>query len=364
MPTEVGVIDQQDYSSPDYSFYSDYDEFVNDTNGEVCSYENFSFVNVTISVLYYLIFIVGSLGNAFVILVMAFKERRRRRLVDTFVINLAFADLVFVFTLPFWAASASNNHHWIFGSVFCKVSSYIIAVNRYSSIFFLTCMSIDRYLAIVRLLDFKHIRTQKYAMKISFVIWVSSLLLAIPSAYFRKLDQLNMTYCREDTSSPFFRAFSLAAICLTFVLPVGIILLCYCSIFVRLREHFDHSKKTVHRRENSLKIVFTIVSAFIFSWLPFNIFKTIALYLQFDNVNLSCWTTVSRGLAIASCLAFVNSCVNPIIYAFLDRNFRQRTRRLFPCVFAGIGRRSSSFASGSTPTESSTVLKIHSPSFM
>ncbi|XP_072336455.1 probable G-protein coupled receptor 25 [Scyliorhinus torazame] len=361
MPTEFGVTEEQDYSLLVYSPDPESD-YVDDTDGAICPYENLPFVNITISLLYYLIFIVGSTGNMFVILVMMFKERRRRRLVDTFVINLAFADLVFVFTLPFWAVSASNNHLWAFGSAFCKISSYIVAVNRYSSVFFLTCMSIDRYLAIVKLLNFKHIRTQKYAATISLGIWLSSLLLAIPSAYFRKPDQSNMTYyCTEDTASPFLRAFNVTAINLTFVLPVATILFCYCSILAKLGEHYGHSNKSSQRRENSVKIVFAIVSAFILSWLPFNVLKSMALYLQFHNVDLSCWPLVSRGLAVASCLAFLNSCVNPIIYAFLDRNFRQRTRRMTSHVFAGLGKRSSSFGSGSTVTESSTALKVQSP---
>ncbi|XP_078053995.1 putative G-protein coupled receptor 25 [Mustelus asterias] len=355
MPTEVGVTESYTYHN--YSSYLE-DYYWDYIPEEICHYENLPFVNVAISVLYYLIFIVGSTGNMFVILVMMFKERRRRRLVDTFVINLALADLAFVFTLPFWAASASNNHLWTFGSAFCKLSSYIVAVNKYSSIFFLTCMSIDRYLAIVKLLNFRHIRTQKYAMTISLVIWFSSLLLAIPSGYFRKSDQVNMTYCIEDTDSPFLRTFNLTAINLTFVLPVIIILFCYCSILVSLAQHYGHSKKLTQRRENSLKIVFAIVSAFILSWLPFNVFKTMALYLQFHNADLSCWPVVSRGLAIASCIAFLNSCVNPIIYAFLDRNFRQRTSWMSAYVYAGLGRRRSRFSSGSAVTESSTVPKV------
>ncbi|XP_020367119.1 probable G-protein coupled receptor 25 [Rhincodon typus] len=360
MFTKVGVTEQHGYIFSEYAPYSEYDDYVDDTDGRICPPQNLHFLNIAISILYYLIFIVGSLGNIFVIIVMICKERRRKRLVDTFVINLAFADLIFVFTLPFWAASASSDHQWNFGSAFCKISSYIVAVNRYSSIFFLTCMSIDRYLAIVKLRDFKHIRTQKYAVTISLMIWVSSLLLAIPSAYFRKPDQLNVTQCREDTDSPFLRIFNLTAVSLTFVLPVIIILFCYCSILVKLRHHYGHSTKAIQRRENSLKIVFAIVSAFVLSWLPFNVFKTIALYLQFHNTDLSCWTVVSRGLAIASCIAFINSCVNPIIYAFLDRNFRQRTGWLTSYVFASLGKRSGSFGSGSTPSESSTVLRIQS----
>ncbi|XP_051891057.1 probable G-protein coupled receptor 25 [Pristis pectinata] len=356
MSTEEGSFNQ----SGDYSFFetsapSYY--YVDDINENICLHEELFSPNISISVLYYLIFVTGSLGNIFVILIMAFKEKRRRRLVDTFVINLAIADLIFVFSLPLWASSAGNNHQWTFGNELCKISSYIIAVNRYSSIFFLTCMSIDRYLAIVKMLDFKHIRTQNYAMKISSVVWITSMLLAIPSAYFRRLEQSNVIYCREDSNSRFYTGFNLIAICLTFVLPVVVILFCYCSILNRLRVHYDHSKKTLQRRENSLKIIFAIVSGFILSWLPFNVFKAISLCLKFNNIDLSCWTIVNHGLAIASCLAFINSCMNPIIYALLDRNFRLRTSRLSSCIFGNVRKRRNSFASLSIATESSTFAE-------
>ncbi|XP_069797848.1 probable G-protein coupled receptor 25 [Narcine bancroftii] len=327
-------------------------EFVDDLYENSCSYEESPLLNIFISVFYYLIFVIGSFGNIFVILIMVFKEKRRRRLVDTFVINLAIADLIFVFSLPLWAISAGNNYQWTFGNELCKISSYIIAVNRYSSIFFLTCMSIDRYLAIVKLLDFVHIRTQDYAMKISVVVWVTSMLLAIPSAYFKKLVHCNETYCKDDLTSRFNQGFSLIAICLTFALPVVVILFCYCSILNRLRGHYDHSKNSLQRRENTLKIIFAIVFGFILSWMPFNIFKAITLCLQFSDVG---WPIASYGLATASCLAFINSCMNPIIYAFLDRNFRLRARRLFSCIFGSIRKRGNSFGSVSMVTDSSTI---------
>ncbi|XP_072886312.1 probable G-protein coupled receptor 25 [Hemitrygon akajei] len=329
--------------------------YVDDINGDICYHENLPWANISISVLYYLIFLIGSLGNIFVIINMAFKEKKRRRLVDTFVINLAVADLIFVFSLPLWASSAGNNHHWTFGNELCKISSYIIAVNKYSSIFFLTCMSIDRYLAIVKMLDFKHLRTQNYAMTISFVIWFASMLLAIPSAYFRKLipAQDDEIRCTEDSDSYFYRGFYLFAICLTFILPVIVILFCYCSILNRLRVHYEYNNKVLQRRENSLKIIFAIVSGFVLSWLPFNIFKTISLCLEFSNVNMSCWAIVNHCLAIASCLAFVNSCMNPIIYAFLDRNFRLRAHRFLGCIFGNFRRRRNSIGSVSMATDSS-----------
>ncbi|XP_078276684.1 putative G-protein coupled receptor 25 [Rhinoraja longicauda] len=355
MPTEE-YFNQSDAYPSFETTDSDYD-YVDDINGHFCLYEELPLLNIWISVLYYVIFIVGSLGNVFVILIMSFKEKRRRRLVDSYVINLAIADLIFVFSLPLWGASAARGHQWSFGKDLCKLSSYIIAVNKYSNIFFLTCLSIDRYLSIVKQLDFKHIRTQNYSMKISVAVWVTSMVLAIPSAYFRQLHQLDATYCKEDSTSHFYRGFSLIVICLTFVLPIVVILFCYCSILDRLRDHYVHSKKPLQRRENSWKIILAIVSGFVLSWLPFNIFKAIDLSLQFKEVDPSCRAIISRGLAIASCLAFINSCMNPIIYALLDQNFRLRTSRLSTCVFGSLRKRSNSFGSQSIPTESSTFAE-------
>lgn len=361
MSTEEEYFSQTDAYPSFETTDLNYDDYVDDINGHFCPHGELPLLNILISVLYYVIFIVGSLGNVIVILIMSFKEKRRWRLVDTYVINLAIADLIFIFSLPLWGASAAHCHQWNFGNELCKLSSYIIAVNKYSNIFFLTCMSIDRYLTIVKQLDFKHVRTQNYSMKISVVVWVTSMLLAIPSAYFRQLHQLNATYCKEDSTSHFYRGFSLIVICPTFVLPIVVILFCYCSILNRLRDHYVHSKKLLQRRENSWKIILAIVSGFVLSWLPFNIFKAIDLCLQFKEVDPSWRVVVTRGLAIASCLAFINSCMNPIIYAFLDRNFRLRTSRLSTCVFGSVRKRSNSFGSMSIPTESSTFPESPKP---
>uniref|UniRef100_A0A4W3GH80 G protein-coupled receptor 25 n=1 Tax=Callorhinchus milii TaxID=7868 RepID=A0A4W3GH80_CALMI len=342
--------------------YYDYDYVDDDTEAVDCIHEFEPWANVSISAVYALIFIIGFFGNLFVIIVTSFKQTTRRP-VDTFVINLAVADLVFVLTLPFWIVSTGNNHDWIFGSEVCKISSYIIGVNRYSSIFFLTSMSVDRYLSIVKLLDFRHLRTQRHAIKICALIWIGSLVLAIPSAYFRKLILTNKSYCVDDKSSQFFRGFSLASICITFGLPVIIIVFCYCSILVRLRDHYDQAKKTFQRRENSLKIVVAIVLTFVLSWLPFNVLKAVDLYLQSEGIIPNCALSqaISQGLVIASCLAFVNSCMNPIIYISLDRHFRRRAACLANYFFRGTRSRASSISSTSAGSIA-TLKALRNPS--
>ncbi|XP_044031782.1 probable G-protein coupled receptor 25 [Siniperca chuatsi] len=293
--------------------------------------------NIFLPALYYLIFFTGFLGNLFVISVVGGKGRRGGRLVDTFVINLALADLIFVLTLPLWAISASQNGYWDFGpsgDLLCKLSSYIIAVNRFSNIFFLTCMSVDRYLAVVKLMDSRYLRSSGCIRTTCALVWLSSLVLGIPSLLYRSVQRsVNGLSCVENNNSPFFLGLSLTMALLTFVCPVLIIVLCYGTIIVHLNKHCvaAANPRAEARRRHSLKMVLSIIVAFVVSWLPFNIFKVIIIVSQLSNVDLSCDTQSwqSNGLLISCCLAFLNSCVNPAIYFCLDHHFRHRAEILY-----------------------------------
>lgn len=254
---------------------------------------------------------------------------------DTFVVNLALADLVFVFTLPLWAISASQNGNWNFGpagDLLCKLSSYIIAVNRFSNIFFLTCMSVDRYLAIVRLMDSKYLRSSRCIRATCAAVWAISLVLGIPSLVYRRVEPPgDEQSCVEDDGSAFFLGMSLTMALLTFVFPVLIIVLCYGTIIKHLEKHCTAAgnPRADARRRHSLKMVLCIIVAFIVSWLPFNIFKAIIIVSHISEADPSCVTWLRNGLELSCCLAFLNSCVNPFIYFLLDHHFRRRAAFLY-----------------------------------
>uniref|UniRef100_A0A8C1Y6J8 G protein-coupled receptor 25 n=1 Tax=Cyprinus carpio TaxID=7962 RepID=A0A8C1Y6J8_CYPCA len=281
--------------------------------------------DIYIPVLYFIMFFTGFSGNLFVIVVIGKRRKKNGRLVDTFVINLALADLVFVFTLPLWAVSAHYDE-WPFGETLCKISSFIIAVNRFSNIFFLTCMSVDRYLAVVRLMDSQFLRSSNCAQITCGVVWIISFFLGIPSLVYRQLK--DNTVCSEDLKSSFVQGMNLLTIFLTFLLPVLILSLCYGSILVNLRRHSHTAanSRAEARRRNSVKIVFAIILAFLVSWLPFNLFKAVQVIVMMCMGDLSRETReiILSGLTLSCCLAFLNSCVNPAIYFFLDQHFRRR----------------------------------------
>lgn len=323
----------------DYYYYDNYtDNGLFHLNVTVdCPRAHLHGSNIFLPILYYLIFFTGFFGNLFVISVVGSKGRRGGRLVDTFVVNLALADLVFVLTLPLWAISASQDGYWNFGTNgnrLCKLSSYVIAVNRFSNIFFLTCMSIDRYLAVVKLMDSRYLRSSQCIRVTCAAVWSSSLVLGIPSLVYRKVvESGDGLRCVEDNSSSVFLGLSLIMALLTFVCPVLIIVVCYGSIVEHLNKHcvVAANPRAEARRRHSLKMVLSIIVAFVVSWLPFNIFKVIIIGSQLSNADLSCETRAwqRNGLLISCCLAFLNSCVNPAIYFFLDHHFRRRAEILY-----------------------------------
>ncbi|KAM6980775.1 putative G-protein coupled receptor 25 [Aplochiton taeniatus] len=327
-------------------------------NVSECSSSNLPFSHIYLPIFYFLMFFTGFLGNLFVIVVVGRRGKRRGRLVDTFVVNLALADLVFVLTLPLWAISANQLGHWNFGNLLCKISSYIIAVNRFSNVFFLTCMSIDRYLAVVRLMDSRFLRSSQCVRLTCAVVWLISLALGAPALVHRNVQMHNNEpICLDDEQSSILLGLSLTTVFLTFILPVLIILICYCSILTRLQKHgvSASNPRTEARRRHSFKMVFTIIMAFVVSWLPFNVFKIILISYPLSKADLSCYhqTILSHGLILSCCLAFLNSCVNPCIYYFLDHHFRHQAENLWlSCIDKNRGHpsynSSTSFSNNST----------------
>lgn len=329
------MVDYTENYTYDYENES-YINFPNDSDEQECSsYFGFRGANIFLPLMYYLIFFTGFLGNLFVISVVGSKEKKGR-LVDTFVLNLALADLVFVLTLPLWAISASQDNSWNFGAasdLLCKLSSYIISVNRFSNIFFLTCMSVDRYLAVVKLMDSRYLRSSQCIRATCAVLWVVSLVLGIPSLVYRHVEPNGEGQgCLEERSF-IFQGLNLVAALLTFVFPVLIIVLCYGTIIMHLNKHCvaAANSRAEARRRHSLKMVLCIIVTFVVSWLPYNIFKSMSIITQLAGAVLTCSAQIwlHNGLVISCCLAFFNSCVNPAIYFFLDHHFRRRAGSLY-----------------------------------
>ncbi|XP_018600694.2 apelin receptor A-like [Scleropages formosus] len=318
----------------DYYYESEED------NETMCEFSEWGPSYSLIPVLYMIIFILGLSGNGVVIFTV-WKSDCKRRLADVYIGHLALADLTFVVTLPLWAVYTALSYHWPFGVPLCKISSYVVLVNMYASVFCLTCMSFDRYLAIVWPQPGGRLRSRATILGSLATIWLASILLAAPTLLFRTTveDTSKRITCGMDFSvvtsdheqeALWIAGLSLSSTMLGFVLPFLAMTVCYCFIGRAITRHFNGVRKEGQRRRRLLKIITTLVVVFAVCWTPFHVLKTAdALsYLRLAPSSCSFLSALLLAHPYATCLAYINSCLNPFLYAFFDLRFRAQCLRL------------------------------------
>lgn len=119
------------------------------------------------------------LQTVFLCSVITTRYTKMKTATNIYIFNLALADALATSTLPFQSAKYLMNT-WPFGEVLCKLIIAIDYYNMFTSIFTLTMMSVDRYIAVchpVRALEF---RTPAKAKLINVVIWVLSSAIGVP----------------------------------------------------------------------------------------------------------------------------------------------------------------------------------------
>ena len=169
-------------SSENSSSFYDYEYYLEDLIFMVCRKDEvLSFGRVFLPLFYSLIFVLGLVGNLLLLAVML-RFVPRRRMTETYLLNLAISNLLFVVTLPFWGISVA--WHWVFGSFLCKAVSTLYTMNFYSGIFFISCMSLDKYLEIVCARPYHRLRTRAKSLLLAATVWAVALAVSIPDMVF------------------------------------------------------------------------------------------------------------------------------------------------------------------------------------
>ncbi|XP_053500568.1 apelin receptor B [Ictalurus furcatus] len=316
--------------------YADYMYEMDNLNNS-CEYEELQVSYSLIPVLYMLVFILGLSGNGVVIFIV-WKAESKRRAADVYIGNLALADLTFVVTLPLWAVYSALKYHWPFGVALCKLSSYIVILNMYASVFCLTCLSLDRYLAIVRSLRSSQLRTRGRMRASLIAIWVLSGTLASPTLLFRTTSYnklTNHTSCVMDfslvasnqTENLWIAGLGISSTAFGFLIPLLAMMVCYGFIGCTVKRHFNKNlRKEDQRKRRLLKIITTLVVVFATCWMPFHLLKSMdsLSYLGVLPDSCSLLNFLLYAHPYTTCLAYLNSCLNPFLYAFFDLRFRSQ----------------------------------------
>ncbi|XP_077312886.1 chemerin-like receptor 1 [Lithobates pipiens] len=306
-------------------------------------------------VVYSFAFLLGTTGNGLVIYFTAFVMKRTVNVV--WFLNLAIADFIFTFFLPLSITHASLDYHWPFGKFMCKLNSTILFINLYASIFLLTMISIDRFISVVFPVWCQNHRTPRLASIVAGAIWIVALIFSLPYFIFRDINGAEEDYVscynnfHEDVevarvrhkSTVIFRFF------VGFFIPFTIIVSCYSVILLRIqRNHMTTSSKP-------FKVVLAVIISFFVCWFPYHVFSFLDLSANYgEDENLFYITFV--GIPITSSLAFINSCINPILYVFMGRDFKQKFHSSLRSIFER------AFSEESAPIDSKSKTKSTSDS--
>uniref|UniRef100_A0A672I4Z1 G-protein coupled receptors family 1 profile domain-containing protein n=1 Tax=Salarias fasciatus TaxID=181472 RepID=A0A672I4Z1_SALFA len=308
-------------------------------------------VRVLIAMVYLVVCVLGLVGNLLALFLLHSRRRRHHHSsIDCFVMSLALTDLQFVLTLPFWAVDTVLDFRWPFGRVMCKIVSSVTTMNMYASVFFLTAMSVTRYHSLITSLKMGSPRMATARAKwASLTIWVVSLVATLPHAFYSTTvqvsadDELCLVRFSDSDSGHWdpqvlLGLYQTQKVLLGFVVPLIVISVCYLLLlrFILSRrvvgsavsesvtERSECERGRHRRRSKVTRSVTIVVLSFFICWLPNQALTLWGVLIKFDLVPFSkaFYNAQAYAFPLTVCLAHANSCLNPVLYCLIRREYR------------------------------------------
>ena len=285
-----------------------------------------------LSVLYIFIFLVGLAANASVVWVNLHSDRNRYEM-HLYVLNLAAADLCVLATLPVWVTSLLQGGRWPFGEAVCKLTHLIFSVNLFGSIFFLACMSVDRFLSVTLFANSPgSCRKKVVRWLVCVVMWLVALVASIPEIYFLqavKSTHIDGVVCRPvyppNNPREWMAGVQLSFFVLGFAIPFPVIAVFYLRLAAAIPPSSDQERRT------SRHIILAYIAVFLVCWLPFHAILLLDTLTLLSVLPFSCQleSFLDVALHLTQCFSLVHCCINPVLYNLLNRNYRYDLMKAF-----------------------------------
>ncbi|KAM4616838.1 neuropeptide Y receptor Y8b [Polymixia lowei] len=305
---------------------------------------------------------VGLIGNSCLVFVIT-RQKEMRNVTNIFIANLSCSDILMcIVCLPVTIIYTLMDH-WILGEALCKLTPFIQCISVTVSIFSLVLIALERHQLIIHPTGWKPVVGQSYLAVA--VTWVVACLTSLPFLSFSVLTNLpfqNLSVpfsehvvCMESWPSDNNRlAYTTSLLVFQYFLPLILIMVCYLRIFLRLRRRKDMVDRARDSKQNKTKgsrrinaMLGSIVVVFALCWLPLNVFNTV---FDWNHEAIpSCHDIIFSACHL---MAMASTCVNPIIYGFLNSNFQKQLKStLLRCRCWGTAERYESFPLSIVSTE-------------
>ncbi|XP_007890382.1 lysophosphatidic acid receptor 4 [Callorhinchus milii] len=299
----------------------------NNSQNQTCLTDD-SFKYTLYGSIYSIVFVLGLITNCTSLYFFCCRMKMRNE-TTIFMTNLAFSDLLFVFTLPF-KIFYNINKSWPFGDWLCKVSGTAFLINIYGSMLFLTCISVDRFLAIVYPFRSRTIRTRRNTSIICAGVWLLVLSGGISASLFsttNKRENNSSITCFEGFSKDIWKTYlskiTIFIEIVGFLIPLLLNLTCSSLVLRTLRKPATLSQIGTNK-ERVLKMIIVHLTIFIVCFVPYNsILFIYALVRSQAITNCSLARFAKTMYPITLCLATTNCCLDPFVYYFTSEYFQK-----------------------------------------
>ncbi|XP_067136204.1 trissin receptor [Centruroides vittatus] len=326
---------------------------------------------------YTFVFLCCFFGNFLVIIVVVL-HRRMKTVTNFFLTNLAFADLCVGLFCVYQNLSLYLSTNWAFGDFLCRMYHFIQTLSYTASITILTIICVERYLAIIHPIWSKQVLTLRRLKVVIVFAWLLCGIYCSPRLVMYGVITVYNNTTRDDENICIMKrslydskTYDLINFVVCFLTPLLIISVLYFIICLRLwtskvvvtykegtsKKFFEdsieetefsseastkytHNHSTIRKNNSSMiiedrrvrnksvlrirkrviRLLVIVVLAFAISNLPFHARKLWQGWSSsFKGTTYSSFTFT----IVTTLIFYMNSGINPIIYAFMSMNFRK-----------------------------------------
>ncbi|XP_066571094.1 trace amine-associated receptor 13c-like [Amia ocellicauda] len=247
-------------------------------------------------------------------------------------LSLAVADLLVGVTVMPFSLIVLIETCWYFGDTFCLIYNTLGYGLCSVSVFNVACIAIDRYFAVCDPLLYSTKITLNITWSVILLNWLLSHIYSLTLIYFGgNIGTQDMNNCVGNCLLIVNESWRIIDLVLAFVLPCSAMIILYVNIFIVARKHrkeistteqvrsTNQTKSTVPKKSKR-KAATTLgitVGVFLLCLVPWYIYTLID-----DSLNISS----SFANNFLSWLFYLNSSINPIIYAFFYPWFQKSVK--------------------------------------
>nr|XP_046246408.1 C5a anaphylatoxin chemotactic receptor 1 [Scatophagus argus]XP_046246409.1 C5a anaphylatoxin chemotactic receptor 1 [Scatophagus argus] len=305
-------------------------------------------IHIVSLVFYGLVVLIGVPGNALVVWVTGFCMPRS--VTSIWFLNLALADLLCCLSLPLLMVPLAHDDHWHFGSLACTLVKSLFYLVMYCSVLQLVLISVDRWMLVSRPVWCQNNRRPKQAACGCVAVWFLALIGSIPQFIYTR--EIEAGEVKRECLAVYTVASAWSVTSFRFLagffLPFVVIVACHCVVYRKAESGISRGRT---RSKRTLRVIVAVVLSFFLCWLPLHIVD----FLMLVTPRRSTYSPhVYLAHVLALCLAYFNSCLNPLLYVCLGRGFKDSMNRSLRNMLHFISEDPTSRVSITTDTKSTS----------